>query len=418
MRIERFGHAAIRVRDLAVAESFYGSVLGFSVAHRYPDDDEVMFQVGNDDQLLVQAVGRDAPKADPALPGLHHIVFVVAGGEGGLGRMRERLAQNDVEHRLLDHGDHRSVYFHDPDGNQVELYHAPERKRPVSGSPLDRARAFVYESARRVDRAMFETAFESRDGEELVAALSAYRNADGGFGHALEPDLRTPSSQPLHTEAALGTLKLAGLRRPDIANACCDYLARVSRADSALPAFTSDALDYPAAGHWQSGFGAQPSLDRACGIVASLAWHGAMHPWFDAARVACAEHVQSADIDEAHHLRYAFEAAEVLLEGAARDRALVRLRAMLDHADLFVTDTPVDRYGLTPLHFVPTPDCAARAVFDDGLIERHLEDLLAHQCDDGGWPIRFDPPSDGARIEWRGNWTVDALITLRAWGRL
>ena len=128
--------------------------------------------------------------------------------------------------------------------------------------------------------------------------------------------------------------------------------------------------------------------------------------------------MQSADIEEAHHLRYAFEAAEVLLEGAARDRALARLRTMLDRADFFVTETPVERYGLTPLHFVPAPDCAARAVFDERLIERHLDDLLACQSDDGGWPIRFDPPSDAARIEWRGNWTVDALVTLRAWGRL
>ena len=37
MQIERFGHAAIRVRDLETAESFYGAVLGFPVVDRYPD---------------------------------------------------------------------------------------------------------------------------------------------------------------------------------------------------------------------------------------------------------------------------------------------------------------------------------------------------------------------------------------------
>ena len=71
MPVERFGHAAIRVRDLEAAESFYGSLLGFAVAHRFPADHEVMFQVGHDDQLLVQAVGSGAPKADPTLPGLY-----------------------------------------------------------------------------------------------------------------------------------------------------------------------------------------------------------------------------------------------------------------------------------------------------------------------------------------------------------
>lgn len=407
MPVERFGHAAIRVRDLSVAESFYGSLLGFPVAHRWPDDNEMMFQVGKGDELLVQAVGPNAPMADPALPGLHHIAFVVAGGETGLDRMRARLEQNGVACRLLDHGDHRSVYFHDPDGNQVELYHAPQQSRSVSGTPFARARHFIFSNARRVDRAMFETIFEKTfqggDGEALVNALNAYRNVDGGFGHALEPDLRTPSSQPLHCETALMMLKQAGVCRPDFADACCDYLAQVARSDCALPAFTQDALDYPAAAHWQSGFGAQPSVDRACGIVASLAWHGATHPWFVAARAACSKHIQSADIDEAHHLRYAFEAAEALLEGPARERTLVRLRSMLEHADFFVAETPVERYGLTPLQFVAAPDSAARAVFDDTSIERHLEDLLARQSEDGGWPIRFDPPSDAARTEWRGS---------------
>ena len=37
-------------------------------------------------------------------------------------------------------------------------------------------------------------------------AVAAYRNPDGGFGHALEPDGRCPGSQPLAIEFALGTL--------------------------------------------------------------------------------------------------------------------------------------------------------------------------------------------------------------------
>ena len=279
MQIERFGHAAIRVRDLSVAESFYGSLLGFAVAHRYPDDNEVIFRVGSDDQLLVQAVGAHAAKADPALPGLHHIAFVVAGGESGLSRVRERLEQNDVD--MPRAGSRRSPFRVFPRSGRQPGGVVPRAGTVRSRSdaaPLARARAFVYANARRVDRALFETVFESCDGDALVAALSAYRNGDGGFGHALEPDLRTPSSQPLHTETALLMLKQAGIRRPDIADACCDYLAGIARADEALPAFTAGALDYPAAAHWQAGFGAQPSLDRTCGIVASLAWHGAKHP--------------------------------------------------------------------------------------------------------------------------------------------
>ena len=291
------------------------------------------------------------------------------------------------------------------------------RRERVSDTRI-RAREFIYVNARRVERAMYEVIFDGAPAERLVTALEPYRNADGGFGHALEPDLRTPDSQPLHTETGLAMLQAAGVRRPDIATACCRYLAGVADERAALPAFVAGALDYPAAGHWQAGFGGEPTLDRTLGTVALLVWHGAEDPWLQAAKRSCVDQLQTASIDEAHHLRYAFEGAVALLGGAALAETLARLRAALRNADFYVEDTKVTRYGLTPLRFVPTPQSPARAQFDDALLERHLDDLLATQCADGGWPIHFQPPSEGAAIEWRGIWTVEALTTLRAWGRL
>jgi len=281
-----------------------------------------------------------------------------------------------------------------------------------------RGRDFVYGNARQVERARFEVMFEGAPPERLVATLAAYRNGDGGFGHALEPDLRTPASQPLHTEFALTALMNASLRRPDIADGCCRFIADVAAPDGALPAFLPGALDYPAAAHWQAGFGATPTLDRTLGMVALLAWHGARHEWLDVATRKCTDYLADARIDEAHHLHYAFMFASIVLRGSARASALERLGAMLDGAGFYVAETPVDRYGVTPLQFVPTPDDPVRAAFDDALLERHVDDLAASQLDDGGWPIRFQPPSEGATVEWRGIWTLDALATLRAWGRL
>ena len=283
---------------------------------------------------------------------------------------------------------------------------------------MERAREFVYTNARQIERARFEILFDGASPERLDAALAAYRNPDGGFGHALEPDLRTPASQPLHTETALIALMNAGVKRREIADESCRFIAGIATADGATPAFLPGALDYPAAPHWQAGFGAVPTLERTLGMAALLAWHGSRHPWLGGAIEQCTGFLADARIDEAHHLRYAFMFASIVLKGAARADALKRLRAMLDSADFYVAETPVERYGVTPLQFVATPDDPARAVFDDTLLERHLDDLAASQRDDGGWPIYFQPPGEGAAIEWRGIWTLDALTTLRAWGRL
>ena len=64
------------------------------------------------------------------------------------------------------------------------------------------------------------------------------------------------------------------------------------------------------------------------------------------------------------------------------------------------------------------PDAVGRHAFADELIEAHLLHLLSQQQDDGGWPISFDPLSPAAAQEWRGRWTLDAVSTLRAYGKI
>ena len=61
---------------------------------------------------------------------------------------------------------------------------------------LDAAAGFVWRTARLLDRHRFAHLFLDGDRAPVLAALAAYQNPDGGFGNALEPDLRGPASQP------------------------------------------------------------------------------------------------------------------------------------------------------------------------------------------------------------------------------
>ena len=65
------------------------------------------------------------------------------------------------------------------------------------------AAAFVAASARVLDRRRFQRLFEDGPAAPVRDAVAAYRNDDGGFGHALEPDCRAPGSQPAAAEMAL-----------------------------------------------------------------------------------------------------------------------------------------------------------------------------------------------------------------------
>ena len=68
-------------------------------------------------------------------------------------------------------------------------------KREVS---LERAADFLWRNARLLERTMFAQEFLGGPPDAVLNALMAYRNADGGFGSALEPDVRAPGSMPLH----------------------------------------------------------------------------------------------------------------------------------------------------------------------------------------------------------------------------
>jgi hypothetical protein len=67
----------------------------------------------------------------------------------------------------------------------------------VTNIDLPAASAFMATHARLLDRRRFELLRGDRAAAaEVLAALDGYRNADGGYGWGLEPDLRSPESQP------------------------------------------------------------------------------------------------------------------------------------------------------------------------------------------------------------------------------
>lgn len=65
---------------------------------------------------------------------------------------------------------------------------------------------WMYRNARPLDIARWKYHFENGNRNEVITALSAYQNPDGGFGHALEADSWNPNSAPMQTWNALELL--------------------------------------------------------------------------------------------------------------------------------------------------------------------------------------------------------------------
>ena len=88
------------------------------------------------------------------------------------------------------------------------------------------------------------------------------------------------------------------------------------------------------------------------------------------------------------------------------------MREHLDKSPMFRSNPDSEGYGLSPLNFAPLAESLWHHLFDEDLLNAHLDRLERDQQPDGGWPISWEPPSEAAHIEWRGIVTLGALRTL------
>jgi hypothetical protein len=280
----------------------------------------------------------------------------------------------------------------------------------VTAPTFERGREFVYATARVLEQRLFETLFEGAPSSGVVDALRAYRNDDGGFGHGLEPDTRAPASQPVDVWFAVDTLVAAGARADELVLPACDWLATLG---VPVPIMLPSIRDYPQARHWRETDEFPPSLFGTIGATAALHAVGVEHPWRDAATAWCLRELADDPLDDAHTISWAFQ----LLEQVGDEQLVAHVTEALPRARYFLADPADESYGLTPLQFAPSPESRWRSLFDDAVVDAHLDRLEAKQEDDGGWEITWEPPSEAARLEWRGILTVTNLRVLRAYGR-
>ena len=90
---------------------------------------------------------------------------------------------------------------------------------------VEKAIQFLAANARVIDQRRYERLFEGGAAQPVRDALAAYRNGDGGFGYALEPDGRAPTSEPIAAEVALHLMDETDVWDTDIVAGVLGWLA-------------------------------------------------------------------------------------------------------------------------------------------------------------------------------------------------
>ena len=172
---------------------------------------------------------------------------------------------------------------------------SPLLPAPSARSPLARAEHFVWLTARVLEQRRFAYHFLGGGADPVETALAAYRNEDEGYGHALEPDLRGPVSQPLHTAHALRVLDSIGRCGGQRAERVCRYLTAVSTPDGALPAVHPVQRGYPAAPFVPITDNPPSDLLATGPVVGLLHRNEVWHAWMFRATDFCWQAVESLD---------------------------------------------------------------------------------------------------------------------------
>src|SRR5262249_58644100 len=127
----------------------------------------------------------------------------------------------------------------------------------------DAAGGFVAAGARVLERRMFQRLFQDGPAGPVRDAIAAYRNADGGFGHGIEPDCRTPASQPAAVEMALRLMDAADEWDERLVRGACDWLLTVAPAGGGVSFAEATVSQGPDAAWWAAGAGHRAAVLRA-----------------------------------------------------------------------------------------------------------------------------------------------------------
>ena len=274
---------------------------------------------------------------------------------------------------------------------------------------LDAARNFLYANARVLERRRFAHHFDAGPKEPVLDALRAFRNDDGGFGHAIEPDMRASTSQPVGIHTAMEILHEIGVHDDPMIGSAADWLAGITRDDGGIP-FVLET-DAPHAPWWR--FSDASSVTQTAANAAALHNLGVSHPWLEGAdeflfaRIAQLDASRVAEAGIGYDVLFSVHFLDAHPDDARASAALEGLSPIPTAAP--GTESP------SALDLSPRPGSRTRRLFD---VESDLDALERAQQDDGGWNVAWPDWNPAAAVEWRGVATVNALSLLRANGRV
>ena len=305
--------------------------------------------------------------------------------------------------------------------------------KKLTARAFQQAKAFLVDQGRTLEQSLFGVYFGEKPQTAVLTALAAYQNDDGGFGRALEPDLRASASSAVATQQAFIALRAIGAtsHEPPVPSAVNYLLHTYDSKRSVWPIISPEIEQAPHAPWWNyadaaQNFGNFLANPRAA-LVGYLHDHRELVPPEFLAQVTDAVVTAleaSPEKMEMHDLQCYVSLAETAsLPQAMKSRIQEKLLSIVP-ASLEFDPEKWTGYGLPPLGVVKAPDHFLAAIIPPQTLAANLDFLVDQQQSDGAWAPAWnwafidEAAWQAAEREWKSQITLNNLKLLHAFGRI
>ena len=290
----------------------------------------------------------------------------------------------------------------------------------------NKAIKYIIENARPLELAVFRYFFEGGSNQTVIDELSKFQNADGGFGHALEPDFFNPNSSPIATNDAIITLSRVNAldRDSDIVKGIVSYLESHDSFDENKKRwlFAIDSnKDYPHAIWWEKKGDGISNFNPSISLAAFMVCYGNHTPLYEEIIKEGFVYLENGEEISGDDVNCYLPAYELLTSNCVSDIVdLTIFKDLLCKAIEKCICKDIEKYGV---EYVPMPSTIFTGRYTE-FITPEIEPLIAAekailgklQTEDGGFDITwkwYTPYTDEyeqARAWWRPRITIEKLL--------
>ena len=292
------------------------------------------------------------------------------------------------------------------------------------------AKNFIMDQGRVLDQKRFEFHFEDGSANAVLTALASYQNDDGGFGHALEPDIRTSASSAIATTVGFQILReiRAPMDHALVQKGVEYFVATYDESQQVWPIIPPEVAENPYAPWWNYANSAESFGQFLVNPRAEIVGH--LHEFSEGVPTKLLKPLAAVVLEHLDSLPNEIEMHDILcFVRLAETEALPNRNKVWEKLARAAAPRvarnaeQLNSYILKPLWLVSSPESPLAARLKDE-VEMNLDFEIEQQGEDGSWSPNFSwgdqfPETwKTAKKEWQSRFTVDTLKTLSDFGRI